>query len=152
MTTRQEKLIEMISPAIEALGFELWGLEYVPSGKHSVLRVYIDHENGIVIENCEQVSRQISAILDVEDPISGVYNLEVSSPGVDRPLFFKWQYEDYVGDCVKVKLNTAVDKARQYKGNIERVSEDSLVLAVDGKEVALDFANILKAHIVPVFD
>lgn len=152
MGTRLEKLTAMIAPAVEALGFELWGIEFIPSGRHSILRVYIDHENGILIEHCEQVSRQISAILDVEDPINGEYNLEVSSPGVDRPLFYKWQFEDYCGDCIKVKLNTAVKKARSYKGTLVRVDEDTVVIDNDGQEVSLDFDNIIKARIVPNFD
>ena len=152
MSTRINKLVEMLAPAVEALGFELWGIEFTASGKHSVLRVYIDHEDGILIEHCEQVSRQISAILDVEDPISGEYNLEVSSPGVDRPLFFKSQYQDYCGEVLRVKVNTAIDKARQFKGQLKSVDDDGIELEVDGKPVQIEFTNILKARIEPVFE
>ena len=82
-----DKVLSILNPSVHDLGYELLGVEYVPSGKHSVLRLYIDSEKGIGVDDCEIVSRQVSAIMDVEDPISGQYNLEVSSPGIERPLF-----------------------------------------------------------------
>ncbi|MGL4516530.1 MAG: ribosome maturation factor RimP, partial [Shewanella sp.] len=92
MATLESRLVEMLKVPVEALGFQLWGIEYVQAGKHSTLRVFIDGENGINIEDCANASRQVSAVLDVEDPISTEYTLEVSSPGVDRPLFTAEQY------------------------------------------------------------
>ena len=97
MAKFEQKMTEMLRPAVEETGLELLGIEFVSAGKHSTLRVYIDHENGITVDNCADVSRQISAILDVEDPISTEYNLEVSSPGLDRPLFEKSHFEAVVG-------------------------------------------------------
>ena len=87
MTKLEQDIIAMLEPSIEALGFELLGLELAQAGRHSTLRIYIDHADGINVDNCAEVSRQVSAILDVEDPITNEYNLEVSSPGVDLPLF-----------------------------------------------------------------
>ena len=87
MATIREKLYEIITPVVEGLEYELVGIEYLPQGKHSLLRVYIDQEAGIALEDCSKVSHQISAVMDVEDPISSNYNLEVSSPGLERPLF-----------------------------------------------------------------
>jgi len=98
----------MLTVPVEALGFQLWGIEYVQAGNHSVLRVFIDGENGINIEDCANVSRQVSAVLDVEDPISTEYTLEVSSPGVDRPLFTAEQYASYIGEDVKLQLTMPV--------------------------------------------
>jgi ribosome maturation factor RimP len=97
------ELTAMLEPAVEALGFELLGLEFVQAGRHSTLRVYIDHENGITVDNCADVSRQVSAILDVEDPITNEYDLEVSSPGVDRPLFKPAHYEQAQGEELRVR-------------------------------------------------
>ncbi len=104
-------LTTLIEPAVKALGFELWGLDYLPSGRHSVLRVYIDHSDykkGINIEDCEQVSRQISAILEVEEPISGEYVLEVSSPGLDREFFKPSQYVNFCGQMIFIKLTSPI--------------------------------------------
>ena len=104
MTSKLEQLQDILTPVIEALGYECWGIEYISQGRHSVLRVYIDHENGILIEDCETVSRQLSAVMDVEDPISSEYTLEVSSPGMDRPLFTLEQFAAFVGEQVKIRL------------------------------------------------
>ena len=92
-----DKVLSILNPSVHALGYELLGVEYVPSGKHSVLRLYIDSEKGIGVDDCEVVSRQVSAIMDVEDPISGQYNLEVSSPGIERPLFSVSHYMRFWG-------------------------------------------------------
>ena len=87
MASREQKIEALLEPTIEALGFELWGLEYLSQGRHTLLRLYIDGENGVTVDNCAEVSRHVSGVLDVEDPITGEYTLEVSSPGVDRLLF-----------------------------------------------------------------
>lgn len=87
MTGLERQLTEMLESAVVASGYELVGLEFIRAGEHSTLRIYIDHENGITVEDCAEVSHQVSAVLDVEDPISVAYSLEVSSPGLDRPLF-----------------------------------------------------------------
>lgn len=144
-------MTEMLRPAVEETGLELLGIEFVSAGKHSTLRVYIDHENGITVDNCADVSRQISAILDVEDPISTEYNLEVSSPGLDRPLFEKSHFEAVVGETVEVKLSIPLNGRRKFKGKLEAVENDSLVVVVDGQDYELMISNVDKANLVPTF-
>ena len=148
---QREDLQLLLSPAVESAGYTLWGVEYLPQGKHSVLRVYIDHADGIGIEDCEAASRQISALLDVEDPIKGHYALEVSSPGLDRPLFQLRHYQQLQGQRVALKLIAPVDGVRNYKGVIESVNADEITLMVEDKKVAVLFGNIQKAHLDPDF-
>ena len=152
MATLEQRLTEMLESPIESLGFELWGIEFVRAGKHSTLRDFIDHANGITVENCAEVSHQVSSILDVEDPISTEYNLEVSSPGMDRLLFKPSQYEKYLGEQVSLTLRMAVNNRRKYKGVITRIEGEMLVLVVDGNEETVAFANIQQANLVPNFD
>jgi ribosome maturation factor RimP len=152
LATLEQRLIQMLESPVESLGFELWGIEFVRAGKHSTLRVFIDHENGITVENCAEVSHQVSSILDVEDPITTEYNLEVSSPGMDRLLFKPSQYEKYLGEQVSLTLRMAVNNRRKYKGVITRIEDEMLVLVVDGNEETVAFANIQQANLVPNFD
>lgn len=152
MATLEQRLIQMLESPIQALGFELWGVEFVRAGKHSTLRVYIDHEDGINIEHCVEVSHQVSSILDVEDPITTEYSLEVSSPGLDRQLFKPSQYARYLGGQVNLTLRMAVNNRRKFKGVISRVEDDQLVLSVDGNEETVAFANIQQANLIPNFD
>jgi len=139
---------ELIGTTVQALGLELWGVELLQQGRYSLLRVYIEREEGVTIEDCEKVSRQVSALLDVEDPIAGEYTLEVSSPGVDRPLFSIEQYAQYVGSEVNLKLRRALDGRRKFKGQIIKISGDIVGLLVDGSEYGLEFSDIEKASIV----
>lgn len=141
----------MLKVPVEALGFQLWGIEYVQAGKHSILRVFIDGENGINIEDCANTSRQVSAVLDVEDPISTEYTLEVSSPGVDRPLFTAEQYAAYVGEDVKVQLTMPVAGSRNLKGAITKVEGQMLSLNVNGKELVVALDNIRKGNVIAKF-
>ena len=139
---------DIVQPTVEALGFELWGLEHLQQGRYSVLRVFIDCKNTVNLKDCETVSRQISALLDVEDPISGEYTLEVSSPGLERPLFKIDQFEQFVGDKVKIAMRSQVEGRRKFTGVIESVSADQISLNVDGKTLKLDYSEIDKANIV----
>jgi ribosome maturation factor RimP len=139
---------ELIGTTVQALGLELWGVELLQQGRYSLLRVYIEREEGVTIEDCEKVSRQVSALLDVEDPIAGEYTLEVSSPGVDRPLFSIEQYAQYVGSEVNLKLRQALDGRRKFKGQIIKVSGDIVGLLVEGTEYDLEHSDIEKASIV----
>jgi len=141
-------ITELIGTTVQALGLELWGVELLQQGRYSLLRVYIEREEGVTIEDCEKVSRQVSALLDVEDPIAGEYTLEVSSPGVDRPLFSVEQYAKYVGSEVNLKLRRAVDGRRKFKGQIIKVSGDIVGLLVEGTEYDLGHSEIEKASIV----
>jgi len=139
---------EMIEPTIAALGLELWGIELNQQGRYSLLRIYIESAAGITIEDCEKVSRQASAQLDVEDPISSEYTLEVSSPGLDRPLFTAVQFEQFAGSDVNVRLRNPLDGRRKIKGNIVKVEGDNICLQVDGVEYELFHSDIEKANIV----
>ena len=139
---------ELIDTTIQALGLDLWGVELLQQGKYSLLRIYIEREEGVTIEDCEKVSRQVSALLDVEDPIAGEYTLEVSSPGMDRPLFSIEHYSQYVGSEVDLKLRRPIDGRRKFKGQIIKVSGDIVGLLVEGSEYDLEFSNIEKASIV----
>lgn len=143
------EITQMIGPAVEALGVDLWGVELISQGRHSVLRVYIDKEqDGISIEDCEKVSRQISGIFDVEDPISGEYTLEVSSPGMDRPLFNESQFARYVNEIVSLRLRAPLNGRRKFKGQIQKVEDGRLHMVVDNDEIDFPIATIDKANLV----
>ena len=120
-----DKVLSIINPSIKDLGYELLGIEYVPSGKHSILSLYIDSEDGIGVDDCEIVSRQVSAIMDVEDPITGQYNLEVSSPGIERPLFVVAHYMRFLGHDVRLRTFRPIEGRRNFTGAIGSVSEKS---------------------------
>lgn len=152
MTRLEQQITQMLNDTVEAQGFELTGVEFVRAGKHSTLRVYIDSPNGINVDDCAEVSHQVGAILDVEDPISTEYYLEVSSPGADRRLFKTQHYLDSVGEKVAVKLNTPMEGRRKFTGQLIALEGDMLVVEVDGQEHRLMLSNIEKANIVPNFE
>ena len=148
MSARDNKLQTLLAPAVEALGFELWGLENLTQGKHSLLRVYIESENGVQVDDCARVSEQVGAVLDVEEPISGEYVLEVSSPGVDRRLFRLEQYPAYVGEEMEVRLRSPFEGRRKFKGILRGVEgDDVVVLLVDDHEYLLPYGNIDRAQL-----
>ena len=153
MSSKDTILEGHIRPVVEGLGYRFWGLEYISQGKDSVLRVFIesDSEKGTDIEDCAKVSRQVSSILDVEDPITGEYNLEVSSPGLDRPLFELAQFEEYIGAIVSLRLRVPFDGRRKFKGQLTAVEGEDVVLRVDQEEYLLPIDLIDKANVVPVF-
>ena len=142
----------MLEPAVNAVGMELWGIEFLAQGKHSILRVYIDSENGVTIDNCEAASHQVSGVLDVEDPINGEYNLEVSSPGMDRPLFNFEQFALYQGELIKVRLQMAVNGMRNFTGKLLEAKDDALTFQVDNQQLTVSINQIDKANLVPIFD
>jgi ribosome maturation factor RimP len=144
----EHKLTDMLRPAVEEVGKELLGIEYISAGNNSVLRLFIDHENGIDVDDCAEVSRQVGAILDVEDPISSEFNLEVSSPGLDRPLFDKPHYEAVIGEIIEVKLSIPLNGRRKFKGCLVAVENDTLIVTVDGEDYDLVLGNIVKANLV----
>lgn len=152
MSTRIEQLQTLLAPIIESLGYQCWGIEFISQGKHSLLRVFIDHAKGIGVEDCEVVSKQVSAILDVEDPIPYEYTLEVSSPGMDRPLFTLEQYEQFVGEMVKVKLRSLFDGKRNFVGILQGVEDQQIVLRVENEEYLLPIELVDKANIEPTFN
>lgn len=144
-------LTALIEPVVASLGLELWGVDMVVQGRNKTLCVYIECEPGVGVTDCEEVSRQLSSLFDVEDPITGEYTLEVSSPGLDRPLFKTEHYELYIGETVKVKLRSAFDGRRNYRGLIRAVENDEIFVEVDGHEYILPVESIEKANIVPRF-
>jgi len=146
---RHQALNTLLEPVAEGLGYQLVGVEYLPQGRHSLIRIYIDHENGISVEDCEKVSRQVSAVMDVEDPISGQYTLEVSSPGLDRPLFTAPQFEQFLGNVSSVRMKSPIDGRRKFQGTIKGVDGNIVTLAMDDKDVQLPVDDMEKANLVP---
>jgi ribosome maturation factor RimP len=146
-----ERLEALIRPTVEGLGCELWGVEYHGGGQNGRLVIYIDREAGVDVGDCERVSRQVSALLDVEEPIPGAYRLEVSSPGLDRPLFTPVQFGRYVGRGVRVSLHDPLDGRSRWKGVIAGIEEGELVLRVDDEELILPFESIRKASLIPEY-
>lgn len=151
MATLEQNLQEMLQGAVEDLSCELWGIECQRAGRFMTVRLFIDKEGGVTIDDCADVSRQVSAILDVEDPIADKYNLEVSSPGLDRPLFTLPQFERYIGQDIAVHLRIPVMERRKWQGKLERIENDMVILIVDGQEQVLVFGNIQKANVVAKF-
>ncbi|BAP43451.1 ribosome maturation factor RimP [Pseudomonas sp. 21LCFQ02] len=152
MSSKLEQLQAMLAPVVEALGYTCWGIEFVSQGRHSMLRIFIDKEGGVLVEDCEIVSRQVSGILDVEDPISSEYTLEVSSPGMDRPLFTLEQFALHTGNQVKIKLRSPYEGRRNFQGLLRGVEEQDVVVQVDDHEYLLPIDMIDKANIIPTFD
>ena len=148
MAKFEQKLTDMLRPAVEETGKELLGVEFVSAGNNSVLRLFIDHENGIDVDDCAEVSRQVGAILDVEDPISSEYNLEVSSPGVDRPLFELSHFQQVIGETINVKLSMPLNGRRKFKGILAAIENDTLIIEVDGIDYELVINNVDKANLV----
>ena len=146
-----DQLTDLLKPAAEALGYEFLGIEYIAQGKHSILRVYIDHENGITVDDCASVSHQASGILEVEDPIASQYTLEVSSPGLDRPLFTLAHFEQFVGNTVELRCHVGVDGRRKFKGKLLSVKGEQLSLNVDNEDYNIEFSDIDKANLVAEF-
>ena len=149
MAGREAKIEALLEPTINALGFEFWGLEYLAQGRHTVLRLYIDREAGVTVDDCAEVSRHVSSVLDVEDPIAGDYTLEVSSPGIDRLLFRLDHYAGYVGEWIEVRLRTPFDGRRKFKGTLKGVEGDEIVVQVEDEEFLLPHAAIEKAQVKP---
>ncbi len=146
------QLQERLEPAVAGLGYELLCLELQGSGDDSILRLYIDSPQGIGISDCETVSREVSAMLDVEDPIDTAYRLEVSSPGFDRPLVKAVHFQTYLGKETKVKLRVPHEGRRNFRGRILACDEGLLSLQVDNDTYALPLADIERARLVPEFD
>lgn len=152
MASKQELLTQLIIPVVESLNCELWGLDYLTQGRYTTLRIYIDGPEGVSLEDCEKVSRQVSAVMDVEDPIDGEYTLEVSSPGLDRPLFTEAHYARYVGETVSLRLRIAQAGRRRFKGVVEKVEGGQLQLLVDGQSVSIAVDAIDKGNLEPRYD
>ena len=151
-TNVQQQLQELIEPLVNTLGHQLWGLEFNAHGNSKLLRVFIDGPQGVSVDDCATTSRQISSVLDVEDPISGEYKLEVSSPGMDRPLFNAEQFEQFVGHMVKVKLATSFEGRKHFKGVLSQVDSNEARVVVADFEYSLPMELIEKANVVPQYE
>ncbi|MFT4519816.1 MAG: ribosome maturation factor RimP [Halioglobus sp.] len=149
MAGKDQQLTQLLEPTVKALGYELWGIEYAAQGRHSLVRIFIDGPNGINVDDCASVSSQVSSVMDVEEPISGEYTLEVSSPGMDRLLFKLEQYSGYVGETVELRLRTAFEGRRKFKGKLKGIEGDDVVIQVDNHEYLLPHSAIEKARIQP---
>ncbi|HHH48156.1 MAG TPA: ribosome maturation factor RimP [Gammaproteobacteria bacterium] len=144
-------VLNVVEPVVESLGYELVGVEYLSQGRDGLLRVYIDAEDGIKVEDCQRVSHQLSGVLDVEDVIKGHYSLEISSPGLDRPLFNAAQFERFAGSEVKLRLEAPLDGRRKFRGTLLGVEDGEVRLRVDGEEVRIPLVSVDKANLVPQF-
>ena len=152
MAVASSELKQLLGPVVEALGCELWGLELQTGGRTKLLRIYIDRaEDGIGVDDCERVSRQASAVLDVEEAINGEYILEVSSPGMDRPLYELSQYEQYIGEDISLRLRFPYEGRRNFKGRLTGIDDDEIVLVVTDHEFLFPVEGIEKANVVPRF-
>nr|WP_220486539.1 ribosome maturation factor RimP [Luteimonas sp. MC1782] len=157
VTDKSTDIANLLSPTVAALGLELLGVEYLSAPGSAVVRLYIERPGaetsadtqGVGIEDCEAVSREVSAQLDVEDPISGNYTLEVSSPGVDRLLFKAAHFARFMGEQAKVTLQLPQDGRRRLTGRIAAVEGETITFDVDGQPIAVAAGNIEKARLVP---
>lgn len=150
MTGKTEELTELLTPIVAAMGLELLGIEFAPTSGSALLRLYIDVEGRHVgIEDCEAVSREVSATLDVNDPIASQYTLEVSSPGIDRPLFTVAQFGRFTGEQARLSLRLPQEGRRRLQGRIVAAAGLSVTLDVDGREFMVAHENIEKARMVP---
>lgn len=169
LSNKTQALQDLIAPAVEACNVNLWGIEFLPQGKRSLLRIYIDKPvdasaepavnedgeeeqgRGIGVQDCVRVTQQVGAMLDVHDPISGEYSLEVSSPGWDRPFFQLEQMSGYIGHSVALRLISAVDNRRKFQAKLVAVDLDNEVIQVEVEKqqvLEIDSHNIDKANLV----
>jgi ribosome maturation factor RimP len=133
------------------MGYDLIEIEHFPNPKHGVLRLYIDKEGGVNVDDCSSVSHQISALIDVEDPVRGQFNLEISSPGADRPLRRLKDFQRFTGSLVKLKTVMPLEGQRNFKGRLLEASEDTVVIETDDEEISLPMSAVEKARIVPEY-
>ena len=138
----------LLAPVVQALGFTLWGIELRSSQRQAHLKLFIDHEDGITVDNCSSVSHQVSGVLDVEDPIRVAYTLEVSSPGVERPLMKIAHFEKYTGHIIKVRLNWPLAGRRNFLGVLTRVNDQNISLDMDGQSIEFPFNAVKRANLV----
>ncbi len=148
MTGMTTKLQDLVEPVVEGLGYELWGMEFSRGGKQSTLQIFIEHADGVGIDDCEKVSRQVSSVFEVEDPITGEYRLEVSSPGIDRNLYKLEHYVRYQGERAVLRLRFPFEGRRKFSGTLSGVENDDVVIHVDDHEFLLPFEMIERANLV----
>jgi ribosome maturation factor RimP len=148
----REKLIALTEPLLAQLGYELVDLEYVPGRAHAVLKVFIDRPEGVGLEDCERASHELSALLDVEDPVPVGYTLEVSSPGLDRVLRTPAHFQRFVGERIWLELRVPREGRRRYTGRLEALDAEGIELNVDGAMVRVLFADVSRARLAPLWN
>lgn len=151
MQSAPEILRQLIGQVVGPMGYELVGIEYRRGADSGLLRIYIDREGGIKLEDCVAVSRQVSAMLDVEDPLKEAYQLEVSSPGIDRPLFVREHFERFAGSKARIKLRMKLNGRKRFEGVLQGVQDENVVLEMDGEMEYLPLDQIDSARLVPEF-
>ena len=144
-----QELARILEPTIEGLGYELTDLEVKIGGRGGVVRIFIDHADGIGLEDCEKVSLAVSALLDVEDPLPGQYNLEVSSPGLDRKLTKVEHFQRFEGETLKVSMRFPIEGRKRFRGTLVSSDDENIVVEVDGESYSLPLATIDTARLVP---
>jgi len=152
MREPRSELTDIVRPVVEGMGYELVGVEYLNRGHTGgLLRIYIDTEGGVKLDDCAAVSHQLSGALDVEDPIGGHYDLEISSPGLDRPLFGAEQFTRFAGSRVRIKMRVKVGERRKFIGVLRGADDGNVVIEEDGEQLRLPFDQIESARLVPEF-
>ena len=149
MYKQNQVLVDLLGPLIRAMGYEMLGIEQLAQGRHSIIRIYIDGAAGITLSDCERVSVQATGVLDVEDPVRGSYNLEVSSPGLDRPLFTLEHFQRHLGSEARVQLRSKLEGRRKLSGRIEAVDAETVVIRVEDMDYRVPAELIEKARLVP---
>ena len=144
-----DRLHIQIEPTVAGLGYELLGIERGRANGEQLLRLYIDQAAGITVDDCERVSRQVTDLIDAEQLISGDYTLEVSSPGIDRPLFTLDQHQRYIGQQVLVRLRTPLDGRRRLQGVLRAVAPAALVIEVDDATIEVPYREVDRSKLVP---
>ena len=148
MKLDSDGLESLFAPIVQGLGFSLWGVVLRSSQHHALVRIFIDHDDGITVDNCSEVSHQLSGILDVEDPISVAYTLEVSSPGLERPLMKREHFEQYVGHTIKVRLSWAVEERKNFLGTLAKINDEDIMMDVDGEVVEFPLSAVKRANLI----
>ncbi len=143
-----DDLSSIIRPAVECMGYIYWGLQFNGYGRRSVLRIYIDHPDGITLDDCSVVSNQISGVLDVEDLMRQAYTLEVSSPGIERPLLSNKHYELYIGAMIKVKSYTSFNNRKNFTGRLEAASANSITLKIEQESIDIPYGAIKQGRLL----
>jgi ribosome maturation factor RimP len=148
----RDRLTDLLEPVVNALGYELILLEFSPRDGSGLLRLFIDGPDGIGISDCEKVSREVAGVLDVEDPIRQAYQLEISSPGLDRPLAKPEHFQRFVGEIAKIQMLAPVSGRRRFQGVIASATKDEVLIETPEGVVTLPLADVEKARLVPNFD
>jgi len=149
---RVRDIEQLIEPTVDAMGYELWGIDSNGNGVHEKLCVYIDSSSGIAIDDCEAVSQQLSGLLDVDDSFGASYTLEVSSPGLDRILFKDEHFRMNIGQMLDIRMEVALDGRRRVEGRLVGVEDNELIVTVDDDEYLIPFERVRRARVVPQFD